>query len=223
VSTVVLGAMAEYSVRRFRGEAMNLRQAIERGVAKFASVLGALILVTMILAGAIVLPLLLLLPLVAAGGGPGSVVVFLFGLLIAIVLAIYIVLGLALFAPAIMMENTPAVGSLSRSWNLVKGHRASLFGAVLIVAILEAAVEAAFAVPAGLPGIPVVSLVAGAVAGAITNPWIVVLLAVAYDLLARPHPAAPIGGTAHMPGTPPGVPFGVAPSAPPGTLPPPGA
>lgn len=223
VTTIVQGAMAEYSVRRFRGETMTLGQAIDRGIAKFVSVLGALLLTVLLVVGIVVLPLLVLLPLALSGGAVGAVVALLLGLVIAIVVVIYVGLGLALFAPAIMMENTSAVGGLSRSWSLMKGHRASLFGAVLIVVILEAVIESVFTIPAGLTGVAAIAIVAAAIAGAIVNPWFVVLTAVAYDLLVKLYPAMPPGGGAYIPGTPAGVPLGNAPPTAPGTFQRPGA
>ena len=216
VTTVVQGAMSEYSVRRFRGETMTVRQAINRGVAKFVSVLGALLLLVLIVVGIVVLPLLLLISVATAAGADATLAALLLYLLVAMVVVIYLALGLALFAPAIMMENTSAIGGLSRSWNLMRGHRASLFGAVLILAILDVVIQAVLTIPAGFSGVAAIQIAAGVIAGAIVNSWFVVLAAVVYDLLARPYPAPPGGGPGYLPGTSAEVPFANAPSAPPG-------
>lgn len=221
VTTIVQGAMSEYSVRRFRGEAMTLGQAINRGVAKFLSIFGATLLVVLIVVGIVVVPVLVLVSLASAGAGLASIGIFILGLLVAIIVVVYVALGLALFAPAIMIENTSAVGGLSRSWSLMRGHRASLFGAIIVASIFAGIIELAFSIPAGLTGIRAVTVVAEALAGAIVTPWFVVLTAVAYDLLAKPYPTMPTGGSPYMPATPTTGPFGESPSIPPGAFQPP--
>ena len=222
VTTIVEGAMAEYSVRRFRGEPMEVEHALRRGVAKFLSVFGATLIFVLIVVGIIVLPILLVIPLVLTGAAPGLGAVLLLAVVVAMVVAIYVGLALCLFAPAIMIEDASAVGSLSRSWSLTRGHRASLFGAVLIVVIVSAIIEEVFVVPASLTGIAAASVVAVAVSGAIVSPWLVILTGVAYDLFARPYPAMPPGGASPPPGTPSPGPFGAPPSIPPGAFSPPG-
>lgn len=221
VTSIVTGAMAEYSVRRFRGEVMTLRQALNRGVDRFVSIFGASLFVVVIVVGIVVLPILVLLPLAIVGAGHAAVGFLLLAFLVAIIVVIYVALGLALFAPAIMIENVSAFGGLSRSWSLMRGHRASLFGALLIVVILAAVVDSAFTIPAGITGSPAVAVVAGAVAGAIVSPWFVVLTAVAYDLLARPYPPIPSGGLPYLAPNLGAGPFGAPPAGAAMAFPPP--
>lgn len=222
VTTIVAGAMAEYSVRRFRGEPMELRQALQRGVAKFLSVFGATLIVVLIVVGIIVLPILLLIPLLLAGAVPAVLAGLFVVIVIASVVAIYVGVALALFAPVIMMEDATASGSLTRSWRLTRDHRASLFGALLIMVILAGIVQEIFVLPAALTGIPAVSIVAAALASAIVSPWLTILTGVAYDLFARPYPTVVGSGSAPPSGTPSAPPFGAPPSIPPGAYSPPG-
>ena len=96
---------------------------------------------------------------------------------------------------------------------MTRGHRWSLFGAILVASLLAGAISAAISVPltfATLAGDPIVtgfvSVVSSALASALVGSWIVILVAVAYDLIVRrPTPyfgAAPpyVAGIAPPPG-----------------------
>jgi len=219
LTSIVTGAMTEYAVRRYRGEPMTVEQALRRGVARFPSILGANILLGLILFGLVTVPLLLILVALVAGlsGTGGGAVALLCGgvilFLVLGVLAIFLYVSLVLYAPPIMMENASAVGGLSRSWRMTRGHRWSLFGAILVASLLAGAISAAISVPltfATLAGDPIVtgfvSVVSSALASALVGSWIVILVAVAYDLIVRrPTPyfgAAPpyVAGIAPPPG-----------------------
>ncbi len=217
LSSIVAGGMTEFAVRRFRGESMTVKDALRRGIQRFLSILGANILLTLIILALVFVPLVLILALVfaaASGGGAfsGAGIALVCGLLAALViggiLAIYVYVAMSLYAPAIMMEGAGAVDGLKRSWAMTKGHRLSLFGALFVVFLLSAVVTGAITFPAGLAGLWVVSLVASALASAIVTPWAIILVAVAYDLIARPFPTV---GTA--PPAAPGSPL--APPSPP--------
>ena len=218
ITSIVTGGMTEYAVRRFRGEAMTFRQALERGLQRFLSILGANVLLTLTVFALVVLPLLLIIPILIIGAGnPASVLVAICGLLLAVVfggvIAIFVYVSLSLYAPAIMMENVGAVRGLQRSWALTKGHRWSLLGTIILTAILGAIISFAITLPAGFGGNTLVSIVAAALASAIVGPWIVILIAVAYDLIERssgqfyvvPPPYAP-WPTPPPPGSPPAPP-----------------
>ena len=220
ITTIVAGAMAEFAVRRFRGEAIPVGNALRRGVQKFLSIFGANILFALIIVGIILLPLVLVIPLVLTGGSLGVVLALVIGFVVAIVIAVYVGLALLLFAPAIMMENATAVGGLRRSWAITKNHRLSLFGAVLVVAILAIVVSIVFSIVGGLFGIPVVALVVSAVSNAIISPWLVILTAVAYDLIVRPFVAAPGFPPPYPPQAAYPQPFGIAPPSTPSGPPP---
>ncbi len=214
LTAVVAGGMAEYSVRRFRGEATRVGDALRRGVAKFPSILGATLLVYLIVGGLLVLPILLIFRLALGGPAFPFLPLFFVGLLVALVLAVYLGLALCLFAPAIMMENTTAIGGLERSWHLTKGHRLSLFGAVLVVGIVSSALEEGMAIPGSLVGAGLLTLLLVTIANAITASWLVILSAVAYDLITRPDPTAPVGGAPLSTGPPPSLVYGAPLSAP---------
>jgi len=221
LTSIVTGAMTEYAIRRYRGEPMAVEQALRRGLARFPSILGANILLGLILFGLVTIPLLLIAVALLAGlsGGTGTIALLCGGLILFVVLgvlAIFLYVSLVLYAPAIMMENASAVGGLSRSWRMTRGHRWSLLGSILIVSILGGVISAAISVPLGFAasaGGPIVSafvsVVSSAVVSALVGSWIVILVAVAYELMVRrPTPY-----------------FGAAPPylAGPGIAPPPGA
>jgi uncharacterized membrane protein len=154
-------------------------------------------------------------------GSPGGVLALLcgatLGLVIVAVIAVIVYVGTALFAPLIMMENAGAVDSLTRSWRVTKGHRWSLFGSIIVTAILNAIVVGVIGFPAGFFGIPVVSLFVSALAAGVSGSWFPILFAVAYDLIVRQpgtiappyYPGstmAPPAGAAQGPPQPPASP-----------------
>jgi hypothetical protein len=217
LSSIVGGGMTEYSVRRLRGETIPLEQALRRGLQKFPSILGAQLLIGLLVFAVIFFPLILILPLALAGPtfDPSSALAAICGAFAILVLggvfALYIGVRMSLYAAAIMMENTNTVGGLKRSWSLMRGHWWSLFGALLVVGILTFVVGAAISAPAGFVTDPnvsaIVSIVASAIANAIVGAWLVILAAVAYDLIVRqPRFAAPT----YYPGPAMGWPSGSA-------------
>ena len=228
LNSIVGGGMTEYSIRKLRGEAITLEQALRRGLEKFLSILGAALLIGVLVFAVIAIPFLLLLPLAFGGAtlDPSSALAVICGALALFVvggiIALYIGVAMSLYAPAIMMENTNAVGGLKRSWRLTKGHWWSLFGALLIVTILGAIINAVITTPAvGLRN-PVVSIVATAIATGIVGAWSVITAAVAYDLIVRERRLVPPAAPPYYPGPAMGYPPGVAqgPPSPPPPAPP---
>lgn len=215
LTSVVTGGMTEFAVRRLRGEPMSVRRAIERGLEKFLSVLGANLLLTLIVIGLVTVPLLFLVSSTFGFTAPGGLIsggslAALCGSLIAIivggVVALYLYVSMILYAPFIMMENARAVEGLSRSWRVTKGYWWSLFGSILVTGILVLIVGVAITVPAAPTGFPVVALVASALGTAIVGPWIVILAGVTYDQITRPVPTYAYG---------PAMPYQPAPPSPP--------
>ena len=230
IGSIVTGGMTEYAVRKHRGESMTLQQALRRGLDKFLSILGANILLTVIIFGLILTPILLIFPAIAVGSGnPSGALALICGLFVGLIVggfvAIFVYVACSLYPPAIMMENESAIGGLSRSWAITKGYRWSLFGAILVAAILSGLISGAIAIPAGAiedrDVRAVVRIVADAIASGIVGSWIVILAAVAYDLIVRqptslfsaPPPYTPGLGYGATPGFAPAPP--TQPQAPP--------
>ncbi len=163
---------------------------------------------------------------VPGSGSASAAIAVILGLFVALVVggvvAIFVYISLSLYPPAIMMENERAIGGLSRSWAITKGYRWSLFGAIIIALILVALITTAILVPAGFFRHPAATIVASAIASGIVGSWLLIVAAVAYDLIVRsptsvygtPPPYAPGFGI----GPPPGV--GTAPPGPPQAPPP---
>jgi len=223
INSIVIGGMAYYSVRRFRGEPITLEAALRKGLEKFLSILGANLLLSLLIFAVILVPLLLLLPLAFWGGtiDPASAISTLCGALALLVfgglIALYLSVRLGLYQPAIVVEGTNAIGGLSRSWSLMKGHWWSLFGAILIAGILSGLITGAITFPAGFFRSPIVNAVASALATGIVGAWSIIISAVAYDLIVRQptflHPTAPPYYPGSAMGPPPQPP--PAPPAPP--------
>jgi hypothetical protein len=225
LNSIVAGGMTEYAVRRYRGEQIDVQTGLRRGLERFLSILGAGILLELLVVAVIILPLVILVPIAIVGGGtdPGAAIAAICGALLALIvgglIALYVYIGMSLYAPAIMMENQTAIGGLSRSWQVTKGSRWSLFGAILVTAILTAIIGVVITTPAGFVQNLIVNVVAAALVSGIVGSWFLILAAVAYDLIVR-APAPMYGPPPYMPGpmTPPMS--GGPPAGPPGSQPP---
>ncbi|MGI0148026.1 MAG: DUF7544 domain-containing protein, partial [Thermoplasmata archaeon] len=230
ISSIVAGGMTEYAVRRYRGESMTLERALRRGFEKFLSILGANILLTIIVFALVLLPLLAIIPLAfvdstgTPSGAPSAAIAVLCGVFLALVIggivALYVYVGMSLYAPAIMVENQKAIDGLMRSWRLTKGYRWSIFAAILVISLIQALIGGAILVPTIFVSNPIVVLVASALVSGLVGSWLVIVAAVAYDLIVRqPTYTAP----PYFPGSPIAPPRGAASAPPPpGPMPPTG-
>ncbi len=223
INSIVVGGMTEYAVRRHRGEKMSLDRALRRGLEKFPSIFGAALLLGLLTFGLVLLPLLVLIPSISLGGPSSSAAIVaicgsLIGFVIGGIVALYVTIAMSLYAPAIMIEDTNAIGGLSRSWRLTKRRWWTLFGAFFVAGILVLLITLALILPVGIFRNTIASMIASSVASALVGAWFLILAAVAYDLLVRqPSAAAPT----YYPAPPIAPPAGAAQTAqPPGTPPP---
>ena len=197
LTSMVLGGVVDFSVRRYRGENVRIMDSLSKGMQRVLSIMGANLLVTLITAGVVILwavaLLLGALSLVATGttaGGIAAVCGALVAMPFVLFFVLYVNLALALYAPAIMLEGQYAVDSLGRSWNLMRGHKLSLFGAGIVIGIVLVLIDAALGAVGGIGGNDIVLLVADAIGAAITGAWFAILTSVAYDLITKlPQPS----------------------------------
>jgi len=224
ISSIVNGGMTEYAVRRYRGEGMTLERALRRGFERFLSILGANVLLTILVFGLVLLPLLAIFPLALSigTGDPGTAIALLCGGFLAFVIggivALYVYIGMSLYAPAIMVENQKSVGGLMRSWRITKGYRWSIFGAILVIALIQALVAGAILVPTFFVSSPILEIVASALVSGLVGSWLVIMAAVAYDLIVRQPTYGP---PPYFPGPTIAPPMGAAQAPPPPGAPPP--
>lgn len=222
LNSIILGGMTEYAVRRHRGEAASLKQSLHHGFERFLSVLGANVLLGLMVVGVIVVPLTLVIFGILGLDGSGPAIFLLYGglLFLAVggILALYVSIATSLYAPAIMMEDQGAIRGMTRSWQLTKGYRSALFGAILVTAFLSGVISLAISTPASLARNVFVGVAASAVVSGLIGGWSVILAAVAYDLIVRPYGA---GMPPYM--GPVGVPPPFGPTTPPSPPAPPPA
>src|SRR5438552_6138460 len=192
-------------------------------IGKFPSIFGAALLLGLLTFGLVLLPLLVLIPSISLGGPSSSAAIVaicgsLIGFVIGGIVALYVTIAMSLYAPAIMIEDTNAIGGLSRSWRLTKRRWWTLFGAFFVAGILVLLITLALTLPVGIFRNTIASMIASSVASALVCAWFLILAAVAYDLLVRqPSAAAPT----YYPAPPIAPPAGAAQTAqPPGTPPP---
>lgn len=196
LTSVVLGGVTDFAVRRHRQENVRIMDSLSRGLHRLLSILGANLLVTIITLGILILWAGLLVlgvfSLIATGGTAAGIAILCGGLIalpFVLFFVLYVDIALCLYAPVIMMEGSHAVPSLGRSWGLTKGHKWSIFAAGLILGIILVIIDFAFGAVGGFTGNPFVQLVATALASAITGSWFAILTAVAYELIRRePQP-----------------------------------
>src|SRR5437773_9038125 len=170
ISSIVVGGMTEYAVRRHRGEKMSLDRALRRGLEKFPSIFGAALLLGLLTFGLVLLPLLVLIPSISLGGPSSSAAIVaicgsLIGFVIGGIVALYVTIAMSLYAPAIMIEDTNAIGGLSRSWRLTKRRWWTLFGAFFVAGRLVALITVALTFPVSLFGDDIASILDSSVAG----------------------------------------------------------
>lgn len=196
-TSMVLGGVVDLSVRSYRGENVRLKDSLSRGLQRVLSIMGANLLVTVITVGVILLWVVVLIlgafSLVATGGAAGGIAAVC-GALVALpfvmILVVYLVIALSLYAPAVMMEGAHAVDSLGRSWNLTRGHKWSIFGAGLVLGILLVILTAIIDGVGVVTGNALIQLVTTALGTAITGAWFAILTSVAYELITKqPQPS----------------------------------
>lgn len=144
-----------------------------------------------------------ILPLIGFG--------ILFGIGVGIGLLLLIVPGLILItfwsigAPAIVVEGIGPIDAFSRSWRLVRGNAWPVFGALLVILLIELGIWIALAAIANPIGNGEASTwIASIISGALTAPIAAIAVSVLYfDLGGGSTPAATSAPTAPPPPPPP--------------------
>ncbi len=205
IGAIVSGMTTYYAVQRYRGSPTTTNMAFGEGVRRVLSIIGAQILIALAAMVLVFIPVFVLI----AGAYLGDFVLVGVGLLLLLVLgflALYLLVGWSLSTPAIMMEGRGAFASLSRSWELTRGHRLSIFAAGFVVLLLAAVVGAILEGIFGIAG-TYSAAVGSLLATAVTGSWIVIMTSVVYQLIiSEPrygaYPAPP-PTTAAPPAPPP--------------------
>lgn len=202
LTSLVAGGVVDFAVRRGHGERLRMRDSLRRGLRRFPRILGASFGFGLATTGLVIVGLWAMF---AGFGGltssptPGAIAALCGGVLLelaCVVASIFLLVILFLYVPPIMLEGATAIGSLRRSWSMTRGHRLSLFAAILVVSLLSLAVSFAAAAGALLPYPLVLGPLVLAVATAISGSWTMILAAVTYDLILKeggttPHGLAP--------------------------------
>jgi hypothetical protein len=204
LTSLVAGGVTDFAIRRRAGESVRFAESLRRGIRRYPTILLAALIYGAATEGIVLLSLGLMFAGFAGLPNPAAIALLCGGSLLEIlgsVLAIFFSVVLVLYAPPIMMEKSTALGGLRRSWNLTRGHRWSLLGAILVVDLIAIAISLATGDAALSLRNPVVAPLAGVLATGLTGSWIVVVASVAYDLILRESGFAP-----SWPSTTPGVP-----------------
>jgi hypothetical protein len=165
-TTVLTGLLVVVLSRSVLGAPIVARDCWEAARPRLPGLLGVVVLVALATVVAFVVPLLpagLLALLGAPAGATAGLAVL--GLLAGIVLAVLVAVGLALAAPAYVLEGIGVTEALRRSRTLVTGRFWPVLGILVLTAVITTVV-------AGLVGIPfeVVASAVGRVVGE-TDPY----------------------------------------------------
>jgi hypothetical protein len=165
-NTVLTGLLVVVLSRSVLGAPIGARDCWEAARPRLLGLLGVVVLV------AVVTVLAFLVPLIPAGllavfGAPAGAIAALglLGLLAGTVLAVVVWVGLALAAPAYVLEGVPVIAALRRSPALVRGRFWPVLGILVLTVVIVIVVAGLIAVP-----FTVVSSGVGAATGE-TNPY----------------------------------------------------
>ena len=180
VGAALTGGVANFVTQRQRGVSIVLRSSIATGIRRVPSLFGASV-------AAVVVPtVLFVVPFatfsVATARGDAFLLAISFvSLLLTLSVGIYILVAFSLYAPALMLENLNAVGSLRRSLALTKGSRGIILGVIILLGVVQAGISLALSVPAVLSGSVLVESLLRVIAGGITGSWVVIAVSVVYN------------------------------------------
>ena len=140
-NTVLTGLLVVVLSRSVLGAPVVARDCWEAARPRLLGLLGVVVLV------AVLTVLAFLVPLIPAGllalfGAPAGAIatLALLGLLAGIALAVVVAVGLALAAPAYVLEGVPVIAALRRSTALVRGRFWPILGILVLTAIIAAVV-----------------------------------------------------------------------------------
>lgn len=167
------GMLAHVMGRSVIGQHTSIGQAWRLIKPQALRLIGATILVSVIVALALVLPLLPGALLLGAGASSAGGLALFAGGLVALVLSVWASIGLVLTTPALALEDAGALHALKRSWHLVKGAFWRTLGIVLLGTIVGQAIGSVAAAPFSLIGgvgaeLTTVSVFALAMAGLVS-------------------------------------------------------
>ncbi|HEX5829086.1 MAG TPA: hypothetical protein VFY23_16290 [Candidatus Limnocylindrales bacterium] len=117
----------------WRGDAIGLAEAVGRGLRLLPRAIGFLLLGILLVIG---LTLVLVLPLFAMSLlGSGGMALAIILLLVALVVLAWIGARLAVLFPVLVLEPTPVLGVLGRTWALTRGSAVLLFITALVIGL----------------------------------------------------------------------------------------
>lgn len=150
-NTVLTGLLVVVLSRSVLGAPVSARDCWEAARPRLLGLLGVVVLVAVLTTLAFVVPLIPagLLALLGAPAGAIAAVAFL-GLLAGTVLAVIAWVGLALAAPAYVLEGIPVIAALRRSPALVRGRFWPILGVLVLTVIIVMVVSGIVAVPFSL-------------------------------------------------------------------------
>jgi hypothetical protein len=155
-NTVLTGLLVVVLSRSVLGAPIGARECWEAARPRLPGLLGVVVLVAVLTAIAFLVPLVPAALLAVTGAPAGAIAALgLLGLVAGTVLAVVVAVGLALAAPAYVLEGVAVGAALRRSAALVRGRFWPILGVLVLTVVIVMVVAGIIAVP--------FSLVSGAV------------------------------------------------------------
>ena len=147
-STVLTGLLVVVLSRSVLGAPIIARDCWEAARPRLLGLLGVVVLVAVLTVLAFLVPLVPAALLALFGAPAGAIAALgVLGLLAGMVLAVVVAVGLALAAPAYVLEGGSVVAALRRSPALVRGRFWPILGILVLTAVIVTVVAAIIAVP----------------------------------------------------------------------------
>jgi hypothetical protein len=146
---LVTGTVIRHAADAHAGLKPSLGQSFAFARTRVVSLLGATILVTLITLSCLAAPFALIgVSILTLFWSPVLILFLLFaifgGAVLSLVLLLYVMVRLSVFAPAVVLGGASATMSLRQSWKIVHGHFWRVFAITLIIGLIVTAI-------AGLP------------------------------------------------------------------------
>lgn len=135
LTPLIYGIAVWIAARGYRDGSVDPMDGVRAAGGRYLPLLGAVILLGLVPVAAFVPPALLL----AAGAAAGAEILLavgLFGLVVAMIIAVLAVVRFAVAIPALMLEGAGPVQALRRSNSLVKGRTGFVLGTMIVVYIV---------------------------------------------------------------------------------------
>lgn len=185
LATVLEGGLTCHAVWLHRGKRATLGWSLRVGLRHSPEVLAATVLLTFALG---LISLIVVAPVLLAAMNRDSAYLafYLPGLVLISVISLYVVVTTTVYVPAIVVGHCRVVESLSRSAQMTRGHRRSLFAALFVLGLTQIPFVGPLLLVTGDPSVLALQLAWASVGFALYLALSVAAIGASYDILLTP-------------------------------------